>query len=69
MLEVGCYRVSGSASDLAKLKKAFESGKPSYRDYTLYKCIYNCKMFYALQMLMRRSSCCARWTYIRSLAY
>ncbi|KAH8245447.1 hypothetical protein KR032_010476 [Drosophila birchii] len=25
MLEVGCYRVSGSASDLAKLKKAFES--------------------------------------------
>lgn len=27
MLEVGCYRVSGSASDLAKLKKAFESGK------------------------------------------
>lgn len=30
MLEVGCYRVSGSASDLAKLKKAFESGKLSY---------------------------------------
>nr|CAA21413.1 EG:23E12.2 [Drosophila melanogaster] len=27
MLEVGCYRVSGSASDLAKLKKAFESGE------------------------------------------
>ncbi|XP_022219145.2 active breakpoint cluster region-related protein isoform X2 [Drosophila obscura] len=25
MLEVGCYRVSGSASDLSKLKKAFES--------------------------------------------
>ncbi|XP_017048271.1 active breakpoint cluster region-related protein isoform X2 [Drosophila ficusphila] len=25
MLEVGCYRVSGSASDLTKLKKAFES--------------------------------------------
>ncbi|XP_068154512.1 active breakpoint cluster region-related protein isoform X2 [Drosophila tropicalis] len=25
MLEVGCYRVSGSASDLAKLKKSFES--------------------------------------------
>lgn len=32
MLEVGCYRVSGSASDLAKLKKAFESGKqPFYK--------------------------------------
>lgn len=25
MLEVGIYRVSGSASDLARLKKAFES--------------------------------------------
>lgn len=25
MLEVGIYRVSGSASDLARLKKAFET--------------------------------------------
>lgn len=37
MLEVGCYRVSGSASDLAKLKKAFESGK---RDGQRFLCIY-----------------------------
>lgn len=27
MLEVGIYRVSGSASDLARLKKAFETSK------------------------------------------
>lgn len=27
MQEVGIYRVSGSASDLARLKKAFESSK------------------------------------------
>lgn len=27
MSEVGVYRVSGSASDLAKLKKSFESSK------------------------------------------
>lgn len=29
MLEVGIYRVSGSASDLARLKKAFESSEQS----------------------------------------
>lgn len=38
MLEVGCYRVSGSASDLAKLKKAFESGKLSYIE--IVNCLY-----------------------------
>lgn len=27
MCEVGIYRVSGSASDLARLKKAFETSK------------------------------------------
>lgn len=27
MFEVGIYRVSGSASDLARLKKAFETSK------------------------------------------
>lgn len=29
MVEVGIYRVSGSASDLARLKKAFETSKKS----------------------------------------
>lgn len=31
MYEIGVYRVSGSASDLAKLKKSFETSKSKFR--------------------------------------
>lgn len=39
MLEVGIYRVSGSASDLARLKKAFETSKLSF--ICLFYCVSN----------------------------
>lgn len=46
MLEVGIYRVSGSASDLARLKKAFETSetqKLSYQFEIAYFCnVLNC---------------------------
>lgn len=40
MSEVGIYRVSGSASDLAKLKKSFETSKSErhfFKEITLHK--------------------------------
>lgn len=59
MYEIGVYRVSGSASDLAKLKKSFETSKSKSYVLTMYHLVILGFFFFFIhsQTIMKQNNC------------